>query len=645
MKKRIISTVLVIVMLALSLVSCGFSYENSDLSGYASFDKDAFLAELLTLEIEEGGFTGDENVRTQKVIDNIYSTLTGLVDEDAKITEGALGARDILYYCYYATAVFGEGDAAQTVVVFASKMKEASPTKLQLGTYGAEGVNKKIEDAVKDLDDIKDYVYKTNTDKDYTLAYGDKIYLTYNYSYSVTEDDGAETVQKGSLAYGELTLTENTSELIDALVGKKLGDKLDDIVTTDEERSDEVTYTDVTVHWVVEEGKALTFTDTTYTATKSEKDTNGTSRDLKDKELTYYVYPVYSHEVPEITALNIIEAVGSSIDTVDLECFSNEDYKYTDGEGKEYTFEELIDELAALYDKVAEAEKAVTSAEKAVTEKQTAYDKAKAALDKAGDGATDAQKKAENDAKTALNTAKTTLETAEGKLADAEKAAADWVDIILALSDDMDDIIVADYKDYVYENLEKSYDNENKLSLAKEIFAILEEKVTVTALPEDMVKKAYDRLLENYEYSFNEEMYDSDSKTSNYAHYNGSFESYLIGTTGADDYAGALADVREDAEKYVTPILKLYVAVRAIGEDVLVTDAEFNEYKNDNATYDYYVEYYGEHSMRYAYQFDCLMDYLLETEEVEDGEAEDGNGFKYVRVKFTFKSDEAEDAE
>ena len=645
MKKRIISTVLVIVMLALSLVSCGFSYENSDLSGYASFDKDEFLAELLTLKIEEGGFTGDENVRAQKVLDTIYSTLTGLVDADAKITEGALGARDILYYCYYATAVFGEGDAAETVVVFASKMNASSPTKLQLGTYGAEGVNKKIEDAAKALDDVKDYVYKTNTDKEYTLKYGDKIYVTYNYSYSATEDDGAETVQKGSLAYGELTLTENTSELIDALVGKKLGDTIDDIVTTDEERSDEVTYTDVTVHWVVESGTALTFTDTTYTSTKSEKDTKGTSRDLKDKELTYYVYPVYSLEVPELTALNIIDAVGSSINTVDLDCFSNEDYKYTDGEGKEYTFEELINELATLYGDVATAEKSVTSAEKAVTEKQTAYDKAKAALDKAGESATDAQKKSESDAKKALETAQATLETEQGKLDDAEEAVDAKLDVIFGLSEDMSDVIVADYKDYVYENLEKAYDNENKLALAKEIWAILEEKVTVSSLPEDMVKKAYDRLLENYEYSFNEEMYDSEKSVSNYSQYNGSFESYLIATTGAEDYAGALADVREDAEKYVTPILKLYAAVRAIGEDVIVTDAEFNEYKNGNATYDYYVEYYGEHSMRYAYQFDCLMDYLLETEEVEEGGEEHGNGFKYVRVDFTFKSDEAEDSE
>ena len=644
MKKRIISLMLVIVMAALALVSCGFSYENDDLSGYASFDKDTFLAELLELEIEEGDFSGDEETRASKVLDSVYSTLSALVDTDAKITEGAVGSRDLLYYCYYATAVFGEGDAAKTVVVFASKMNGSSPTKLQLGTTGAEGVDKAIGDAIADIADIKDYVYKTDSSAERVLAYGDKVYVSYNYQYTATEDDGTEVVKKGSVAYAELTLTENTSKLIDQFIGKKVGAKLDEFKTDDESRADEVTYTNATVHWVVEGGTPIVFTDTTYTATKSEKDTDGESRDLKDKELTYYVYPVYSLKVPEITAKNIFDALAKNVNAVELESFENEEDKYTDKDGKEYTYKELLDKLSDLYKTVADEEKAVEDAEKAVEEKQKAYDKAKKALDDAGDAATEAQKTAEKNAKTALDKANETLTKEEGELKAAKEAVDAQVDVIFGLKEGMADAIVADYKAYTYERLEAAYDNENKMALAAVIWEKLQAKATVTKLPEDMVKKAYDRLLENYEYSFNEEDYDSSSKTSNYAQYNGSFESFLIATTKADNYEGALAEVRKDAEEYVKPILQLYTAVRAIGEDVVVTDAEFDAYKKDNSTYDYYVEYYGEHSMRYAYQFDCLMNYLLETEKVEEGEKH-GKDFKYKRVDFTFKTEEAEDAE
>ena len=44
--------------------------------------------------------------------------------------------------------------------------------------------------------------------------------------------------------------------------------------------------------------------------------------------------------------------------------------------------------------------------------------------------------------------------------------------------------------------------------------------------------------------------------------------------------------------------------------------------------------------MRYAYQFDCLLNYLLETEKVEEGEKH-GKDFKYKRVDFTFKAEDA----
>ena len=104
MKKRIISLILVVVMLALSLVGCGYSYADDDLSQYATFDKAAFDAALLLISIKDGDFTADEATRLLKVEDKVASNLAGLSDTDDKKTAGKPAAGDLFYYNYYITA-------------------------------------------------------------------------------------------------------------------------------------------------------------------------------------------------------------------------------------------------------------------------------------------------------------------------------------------------------------------------------------------------------------------------------------------------------------------------------------------------------------------------------------------------------------
>ena len=64
-------------------------------------------------------------------------------------------------------------------------------------------------------------------------------------------------------------------------------------------------------------------------------------------------------------------------------------------------------------------------------------------------------------------------------------------------------------------------------------------------------------------------------------------------------------------------------------------DKEFKEYKkNPDNNYSYNEYSYGENSVRYAYQFDKLMNYFLEYTEAEDG------SYTYTRVKVNFEAED-----
>ena len=99
-----------------------------------------------------------------------------------------------------------------------------------------------------------------------------------------------------------------------------------------------------------------------------------------------------------------------------------------------------------------------------------------------------------------------------------------------------------------------------------------------------------------------------------------------------ETYDEALAVLEEEAKKYVEPIVRIYIASKAY--DVIATDKEFKEYKKDtDNNYSYNEYYYGENSVRYAYQFDKLMNYVLAYDEVKADA--DANG--YVAVTFDYK--------
>lgn len=216
MKRRIISTVLVVVMLALTLVGCGYDFTKKDMSENAAFkdgmSAEAFKAALLTLSVEDADFgnAGEAAKRADKIKDHIYNLLVKKVDEKTaeQLKEGNLDNNDLLYYSYYAvyekvTKVEGQDDKKENVIVYPSKMS-GTPVSIKLGHSNETltGKDKAIRDAIiaaltDGTVDFKDYAYKTTSDTtkvlyDYVNEDADKkvtVYVTYTVTEKITENN------------------------------------------------------------------------------------------------------------------------------------------------------------------------------------------------------------------------------------------------------------------------------------------------------------------------------------------------------------------------------------------------------------------------------------------------------------------------
>ncbi len=642
MKRRIMSLLLVVVMLVLALSGCAYSYAKDDMTEYATFDKEAFLAALQDLKITETGdgvFTTDEATNDKHVEDAIYEALAKVVDADNKLTAGAPGAHDVLYYVYYCTGVKDD----VTYTFYADKMKESGAGKIQLGLSDHEGVNAKIAEAIAALGDIDSYVYKTKTDGE--AAAGDTVYVTYTRKYEKTVDEGGKETVTETYTNVVLTLgTTSGTEFKDKLVGLEIGKKKDKLDATISEvingETVDVTYSGITINWVVESGANIpTFTYTNTASTKvspAEPYTEDSGKiDLKDIELTYYVFPVYYNTLPVYTAYTLLtEVYGSSLSTSSLHMFSTDKYS------------EKIAELASLLKTLADLEKAETTA------KET-YEKKQAAIDTAGgeDKATAAQK-------TARDNAYTDYVVAQGEVEDKQKEVDKQIAAVYAIEDDVEGKIIEAYEKSIRKNLKDKYDTYIKYSLATEIYKLIEEHTTVTALPKKAVNNAYDALMDSYKESFYTGTDSSSSSTSQsyYSKYNGSFKDFLMAETNTTTYNDAKAAVKTEAEDAVKPIVQIYAAAQAL--DLVYTDKEYKDtIKNTNlGTYE---DYYGESNIKAAEQIDKILDYYLEIDEeylVEDEEhVDDGHDHEpekiitykdgkipYTRIKYFIKADEAE---
>lgn len=424
--KRTISMILVAVMMILSLVSCGYSIANEDISLYATLsqeDKTKFESALKNLLIEDGDFTTDPELRSNKLWDALYSALAGTVSEDDKITEGKPSGNDLVYYSYYCTAKFGE----ETVTLYTSNMK--TPVNVQLGLKDPTDLQEKLT-ALFDID-FTDKTYEATTSG--LTKEGDLAFVTYTYTYTQKGENGVEndvvkTVTNALVVIGdEVTEGDTAKTLASKLNGQTVNKTLDNFEIEDKELGN-VKYTNVKINWVASGAELASFTDVTYDEKTTVTDTNGVSRNLKDVELTYHIYPVGFVKVPEYNATNVMNEILSS--DITSEIFyelafgrdfvgnGDEDKKYTEEQRnaildkyKDIAFKEIVEKVDDNGNKTYKTEdKTAATLEDLIIKiaaAQTVYASAESTYDKA---------------KTSLEEAEAKVETAEATLKSAQEA-------------------------------------------------------------------------------------------------------------------------------------------------------------------------------------------------------------------------------
>ena len=679
MKKRIISMLLVLVMLSLSLIGCGYSMAEDDLSKYATFEnKAAFEEALKNLVIEDGDFTLNSATRHKKVMETIYAAFASNAKaEDAK-TAGVPGAHDLVKYCYYMTVDID----GVTRYFSTSTMNPSSAVQLQIGAdYSDSSAGAKVIEQLSKLDFTnKTYTVVNSTDK---TKVGDVAFVSYKYSYTVTEN-GAEVEKTGTVTYDRIPIeaaaaegaepTSLASYLCAQTIGLTLADK-----TITEEGKGAVKYSNIKINWVGK-GEEIVFDDTTYKQETKLKDVKEAKEfDLNDKNITYHVYPVSYTPVKEYTPENVIELFGANLTVNNLYAYilgskyagldkDDEDDKktleervellknYKAADGK--TLEDLATALAKIFDTINNE---TTGTLAAFNKADSAYNGENGAiktLEKAEKALAEENAKETPDATkvaeltTAVEKAKTAKETAKKAFEDAEKLHNSKVDeknaLIKALfeitvdNETVETKIERGYRVVIYENLQE-YDSENlkngydysqaptynyeiKMNLAKEIYYYLVTNsktcVNVSGVPEEVVEMTYKQLMENYEYDFYEQTSD-ETGDSDYKANEGSFKQFLIKEMKDDHptvktYEDAKKAVWEDAAEYVKPLVAIYYAAEVYG--LALTEKEIDEYK-DSEEY-IAASGYGENTAIHAYQFDKLMNYFLEYEEVTEADGE-----------------------
>ena len=688
MKKRIISLILVVVMSVLALASCAYSYTGNDMTDYATFDKEKFLAALAEIEIEDGDFTENAETRSAKVLDTIMAALAKAADTDDKKTEGTTGTYDLMYYCYYATIKDGE----QTF--YTDKMKESSAVSVQLGLsdYTTEFA-KKVAESFKDFEFTAESIYKQVTEG--KVANGNIVYLSYTKKYNKTDAEGKTEEITENVVNHRVVLDETNTLHKHLIDNATVGTKISTLDWTADTYAEDVrgTYTNLIINWV-ETGSFKTFTDVSYTDEKTETPTvytgsSATKVNLKDVEITYYVYPVSYVEVADITPESILNDIyGKKLTLANLATIlfgkdysehehveGEEDdtahkllekYKFT-VEGDEISLEDFVTKLTSAQTKVAEKKEAmeaaksdfdkkteaVETAQKTVDEKTTALADAKAAYETE---ATEENKTKVTEAEKALEDANKKLESAKDDLEESEKAylgteATDTekaqdgarkeyetevskrdelVAELVATVEGGADAIVNGYKNNItYVDLENAYNSDIENKVATYVYEQIIKNVNVTSYPKKAVKAAYKYLMDSYEYCFYENYKldgtsNSSATQSYYKQYEGSFKNFLAQHVAKNEYGidnatyeQAVEAVEKAAQAHVAEAVAINLVAQTFG--LTLSKKEFKELTDNNYTYTYYVDTYYEDSFELIYQFDKLMDALLESEETEDG--------------------------
>lgn len=631
MKKRIICSILVVVMLALSLTGCGYSLAKDDLNQYASLDANKLSDFLKNVTIEDADFTADEETRTKKVLDTIYDALVNAAKGDA-LKEGAVDENDIVSYCYY---LVGEKDSK---AVYYTSVNVSKPSELKLGYSDLKelsDIEAGVKAAVVALENVEGYIYSAEK----ASADGHTAYI----SYTVTPADGEDATtysfvevvlgnsDEAKAKNGEHQFVVDKMIESGAAVGTAMSDfkKTENVEVDAEEGTattkDIATYSKATVNVIIDGTKLLV--DGAEVALNAEtkfKDSEGKEVTMKkDDKVNCYVYLVSYKQVEALTNESVVDSIIGANATKDaLDCFADH--------------EKLVDDFA-------KAKGELTAAETAEKSAKEAYDKAKDKLAEGADEATElkTEKEALDKATEELAAKKTAHETALKALLDA------------VVTEENANVIVDDYKTVIYEGLRDAYNITINNNLAEAIWHTMQECVTMDlskSEPTKLVKEIYNRIYANHEHDF----YTSEKTDDNesvYKKHKGNFKSYLaeVTNTQGKNHQEAKHVIWAEAREIVETMIVVYVVADAY--DQLNTKADIKDYKK-TVEYDSMEASYGESLTLTAYQFDTLMDYFLDVEKVtekndkgEDEEvpAKDELGrHKYLNIKYEIKADDAE---
>ena len=722
MKKRIVALILTVVMSLLALTSCGgFDFAEEDLMAYVEFDVNEFNKALQNILIEDGDFTADEATRTKIVESTIYNAVANKILNNVTVKDqyktGKITSGDAIYFVYYAVDADGNEyfftEMDKTSVTNANT-KENHTVKLGDYFYTATSSTKDdekflqlvIDNVLADVN-IEDYLYSTltkteienaaiadlketnpdATDEEKTAAKtealtvkeGDTICISYTREYTTKEGvKYTETATyhvidiKSGDPLAELFLAEGNT----ALVGSNLANEANKFEYEAEVNGETVTYSysNVNIRWKVEnKGQAIaTFKYTPFTSetkkTPSSVYLKDNTVDLKDKELTYYVYPVYAVDLPsysEITADQILYHVyGSNLKSSSLNVLSNNDYKY---EGK--TVGDLLGDVTKIFNPSTENNEYYKEGTK-LAELNKAYNDA---VTTGGSSPTTEQKADIATKKAALNAEQNVeLEKLTKKIASATKSNGDKID----------SVIKEDYRENIYHGLADAYNSHITTAVDKAVMDLINNSVVIKSYPEKLVKEFKDHLYESYEYEFYKG--DFDKVTTNYAYYGGDLNKYLVATLGLNDITELDSVLETKAKAYIDPMIKIHViaqqlapqalevmssyiesdiaggmylnangendadtlkTVRSWADKFVVNDAYMKHYKKivGSAVYRDEINTYGELNLRTAKQFEVLFYYLTcndATYNAETGHIDpaftDGK-IAYRTIKYDFK--------
>lgn len=438
----------------------------------------------------------------------------------------------------------------------------------------------------------------------------------------------------------------------------------------------DVTYEKITIHWIVDKvGAPIEVKYTPYdeelkedkSNAKKEKDVFGNEHTLNQVELTYGVFPVYYLDVETLSADVIVREFYTALNTTQTK---EHDHTEEDHEHEtEYVFATLNDEgyvkdgktIAALVGELVKLYETHASNEKSLDSATTNLNNAQSKLAK-DDGksvtTTTNLEKSVTDTTKAFNTAKDAAANSQ-KEVDAKIAE------ILACKkgeDGVSSVLVTDYNDYQYKTLEDKYKADLNSKLADAIYSVAKANVSYKQLPKSAVKQAYKAIMNTYKNTFYEGQFStgtgsststSTSTESNYSHYEGNFDKFLIAKLTSEkkitenSIEAAEKALWAEAEQTVKDILLIYVLVDYFGEDTVgLTNKEKKDLKKELEQLSKIYQQYG---LAYSYnlddyvhaaQFDKIFNHLLEegTPVDDPNNADDQNVVVYENIKYTTTS-------